>query len=168
MAKLSEVDRIDDFVITVLFISVEVLGLSSMAWNSQLPGLDAAAGGAAGGAAESETAGAEAGAAEGAEAAEVAETADTKLTRVVEEERVVGSGILNQPVHGAEDVLLGRLAHGVLLVVGEDDHVLSLVAEVFDEIGRHVPNIVYAASKLASLAEVVDADEKSFSSTGSL
>ena len=48
-------------------------------------------------------------------------------TRVVEEERVVGLGVLDEPVHGAQDVLLGRLAHGVLLVVGQSDHVLALV-----------------------------------------
>lgn len=51
------------------------------------------------------------------------------LTRVVEEERVVGLSVLNEPVHGAQDVLLSRLAHGILLVVGQSDHVLALVTK---------------------------------------
>lgn len=63
-------------------------------------------------------------------------------------------------MHGAQDVLLGRLAHGVLLVVGEQDHVLPLVAKVLDQVRGHVAHVIDAAPQLASLAKVVDADEQ--------
>lgn len=68
-------------------------------------------------------------------------------------------------MHGPQDVLLGGLAHGVLLVIGEDNHIFALVVEVLDEVGRHVPNIVDAAPELTALAEVVDADKQGFSPT---
>lgn len=80
----------------------------------------------------------------------------------MEEERVIRSRILNQPVHGSQNVLLGGLAHGVLLVVGQDNHILSLVAELFHEVARHIANIVDAAIELAALAKVIDANEQSF------
>lgn len=64
--------------------------------------------------------------------------------------------VLDKPVHRPQDILLGRLAHRVLLVVGEDHHVLSLVTEVLDEVRRHVPDIVDAPPELPSLAKVVD------------
>lgn len=86
------------------------------------------------------------------------------LTRVVEEERVVGPSILDQPVHGTKNVLLCGLAHGVLLVVGENDHILPLIAKLLHQVGRHVPDIVDAPSQLATLAKVVDANEQRFSS----
>lgn len=62
-------------------------------------------------------------------------------------------------MHGPQDVLLGGLAHRVLLVIGENNHIFALVVEVLDEVGRHVPNIVDAAPELTALAEVVDADK---------
>jgi hypothetical protein len=88
------------------------------------------------------------------------------ITRVVEEEGVVGPGVLDEPMHGPQDVLLGGLAHGVLLVVGKDNHVLALVTKMLDQIRRHVPDIIDASSQLAALAKVVDADEQSFSPAG--
>lgn len=63
----------------------------------------------------------------------------------MEKERVVAPRILDQPMHRSEEILLRRLAHGVLLVVGQDDHVFSLIPEVFDEVARHIPHIVDAA-----------------------
>lgn len=51
-------------------------------------------------------------------------------TRVVEKERVIRTSILHQPVHCPEDVLLRRLAHWVLLVVGKNDHIVALIAEI--------------------------------------
>ena len=84
----------------------------------------------------------------------------------MKEERVVRPSILDEPMHGAQDVLFCRLAHWILLVVGEDDHILTFVAEVFDEVGRHVPNIVDTASELSTLAKVVDADEEGFPPSG--
>lgn len=63
-------------------------------------------------------------------------------------------------MHGSQYVLLRGLAHWVLLVVGEDDHVLALVAKLLDQVGRHVPDVVDAPPQLASLAKVVDADQQ--------
>ena len=82
------------------------------------------------------------------------------LTRVVEEERVIGSRVLDEPVHGAEDILLRRLAHRVLQVVGEDDHVLALVAKVLKQVRRHVLDVVDATPQLPALPEVVDPDQQ--------
>lgn len=86
----------------------------------------------------------------------------------MEEQGVIWTGVFDQPVHGAENVLLGRLAHGILLVVSQDDHVLSLVAKVLSQVARHVADIVDAAAQLAALAKVIDADEKSLSPAGAL
>ena len=83
----------------------------------------------------------------------------------MEEQRIIRSGILDQPVHGAEDVLFRRLAHRVLLIVGEKNHILSGVPKVRVEIGRHVLDIVDTTSELTSLTKVVYADEKRFAST---
>ena len=84
----------------------------------------------------------------------------------MEEERVVRSRVLDKPMHSPQYVLLGGLAHGILLVIGEKDHIFALVVEILDEVGRHVPDIIDTASKLAALAEVVDADKQGFPSTG--
>lgn len=66
-------------------------------------------------------------------------------------------------MHGSENVLFGRLAHGVLLIVGKNHHILAFIAKVFGEVGSHVANIVDAAAQLSALVEVVDSDEKGFS-----
>ncbi len=73
-------------------------------------------------------------------------------------------------MHGPQNVLFCGLAHWVLLVVGENNHVFALVVEVLDEVAGHVPNIIDAASELAALAEVVDADKQGFppASTGAV
>lgn len=63
-------------------------------------------------------------------------------------------------MHGAQDVLLRRLAHGVLLVIGEQNHVLPLVAKVLDQVRGHVAHVIDTAPQLATLAEVVNADEQ--------
>lgn len=71
-------------------------------------------------------------------------------------------------MHGTEDVLLRGLAHGVLLVVGENDHIFPLVAKLLHQVGRHVSDVVDAPSQLASLAKVVDANEQRFSSASAV
>jgi hypothetical protein len=45
-----------------------------------------------------------------------------------------------------------------LLVVSQDDHVLAFVAEVLDEIARHIPYVVDTAAELTALAKIVDAN----------
>ena len=86
----------------------------------------------------------------------------------MEKQRVVGLGVLDEPVHGAQDIGLGRLAHGVLLVVGPDHHVLALVAQVLGRVAAHVLDVVDAAAQLALLAKVVDADEQGFPAAGAV
>ena len=70
--------------------------------------------------------------------------------------------ILDQPVHRSENVCLGWLTHGVLLVVCERDHVLPLVAEELVEICAHVLDVVDATSQLPTLAKVVDTNQQRF------
>lgn len=89
-------------------------------------------------------------------------------TGIVEEERIVGPSIFDEPMHCAQNILLGRLAHGVLLVVGQYDHVFTSVSKVLGKIGRHVANIVDASAKLAALAKIVDADEEGLASASAL
>lgn len=110
MTGLPKVDRVDNFIVTILFVSVQILRLAT-------------------------------------------------VTGIVEEQRIILPRVFHQPVHGSEYVLLRRLAHRILLVVCQDDHVLSLVAEVSIQVGRHVLHIIDASTKLATLPEIVDAYE---------
>ena len=80
----------------------------------------------------------------------------------MEKERVIGLGILDQPMHRAQNICFGGLTHGVLLVIGQNNHVLPRIAEVSIEVCRHVFDVVDTASELSPLAEVVDTDQKSF------
>lgn len=119
MSGLPKVDRVDDLVISILFVAVQVLRLPAM-------------------------------------------------SGVVEEKRVVRPGVLHQPVHGSQYVRLCRLAHRVVLVIRQAHHVLSLVAEVSIQVGGHVLHVVDAPSQLAALAEIVDSNQESLSSTGAV
>ena len=67
------------------------------------------------------------------------------------------ASIFDEPVHTSQNVLLYRLAHRAMLIVGKDDHIFPFIAKVLDEIGRHVPNIANASPKLPALTKVVDA-----------
>lgn len=71
-------------------------------------------------------------------------------------------------MHSSKNVLFGWLAHGVLLIIGEDHHILALVAEVLGKISSHVAYIVDAAAELTALVEVVDSNKKSFSPAGAV
>lgn len=84
----------------------------------------------------------------------------------MEEQGVIRLRVFHQPMHCPQDVLLRRLAHGILLVVGQDDHIFSGITKVLVQIGGHVFDIVDASSQLPSLAEVVDPDQQSFPPTG--
>lgn len=83
----------------------------------------------------------------------------------MEEERVIRPRVLDQPVHRLENVGLGRLAHGIMLVVGQEHHVLALIPKVTVQIRAHVLDIVYAAAQLTPLTKVVDTNEQRFPST---
>ena len=63
-------------------------------------------------------------------------------------------------MHRPQDVRLCWLTHRILLVVGEDDHVLAPVVEVLVQVRRQILDVVDAALELAALAKVVDADEQ--------
>lgn len=86
------------------------------------------------------------------------------VTRVVEEERIIRFRVLDQPMHSSQDVLLGWLTHRVLLVVGQDNHILPCVSKIAVEVCRHVLDVIDATSKLAPLAKVVDAYQQSLAS----
>lgn len=80
----------------------------------------------------------------------------------MEEEGVIGSGVLDEPMHCAQNVLFCWLTHRILLVVSQNDHIISLVSEVLVQKCRHVLHIIDATTQLTSLSKVVDADQKSF------
>lgn len=86
----------------------------------------------------------------------------------MEEQRIVRPRIFDQPMHRAEDVGLGRLAHWILLIIGQEHHVLALVVEVLVEVSRHVLNIVDASSKLPSLTKIVDANQQRLPSAATI
>lgn len=139
VASHTKIHGVNDLIVTVLFITVCILGLAAVSWRRGLVRVSSWTG-----------------------------EDGMGVTGIVEKEGVVGFRILDQPVHGAQDVCLGRLAHGVLLIVGQDDHVLAGVAEVAIEVCRHILDIVDAAPQLASLPEIVDTDQKGLSSSGTV
>lgn len=81
----------------------------------------------------------------------------------MEEQRVIRLGVLNQPVHGSKNVGFGRLTHGVLLVISQQNHILTGIPKVLVQVIRHVFDIVYATPQLALLAEVVDSNHQRLS-----
>jgi len=86
----------------------------------------------------------------------------------VEEQRVVWTCVIHEPLHGADNVLFGGYAHRVLLVVGQHDHVLRLIAVVLGEKVLHVVCIIDTASQSIGRADVVDADQESFASASTV
>lgn len=68
-------------------------------------------------------------------------------------------GILDQPLHGTNDILLGRDTQGIVLVICKDDHVLAAVAVLLVQEDGHVGDIVDAAVQGIWLSKVIDADE---------
>lgn len=83
----------------------------------------------------------------------------------MEEEGIVGLSIRDQPSHGSNNVGLGRLHHGVGLIIGQDDHVLALVSVTLNEESRDIVDIVDTAAKLTILAKVVDTDQQGLAFT---
>ena len=71
-------------------------------------------------------------------------------------------------MHRPQNIRLGRLTHRILLIVRQEDHILPSIAKVLFEVGGHVSNIVDATTKLPSLVEVVDPDEKRLSTAGAI
>jgi len=84
------------------------------------------------------------------------------VTGKVEEERIVGLRVLDQPMHCPNDVCLCGLAQRIGLVVGQDHHVLSPISVTLIQEGRHLRNIIDATPQLVRLSNVVNTDEKGF------
>lgn len=78
----------------------------------------------------------------------------------MKEQRIIRSRILNQPMHSAQNILLRRLAHRVLQIIRQDDHVLTLIPKVLKQVRRHVLDVVDAPAQLPALPEVVDPDQQ--------
>ena len=64
----------------------------------------------------------------------------------MEEQCVVRFCVLHQPVHGTQNILIRRLAHRIVLVVCQDDHILPRVAKVAIEVSRHIFDVIDAPS----------------------
>ena len=79
----------------------------------------------------------------------------------MEEKRIVGSRVVNEPAHRSDDVVLGRVFSGVRLVVGQDYHIIPLVVVALVEESRHILSIVDTSSQLALLSKVVDSNQQS-------
>jgi hypothetical protein len=88
------------------------------------------------------------------------------VTGVVKEESVIGLGVLDKPAKSADDVFASGNHDRILLVISQDDHVLSLVAIALHQEGRDVVYVVDTSTQLALLTKVVDADEKRLATTG--
>lgn len=86
----------------------------------------------------------------------------------MEKEGVIGLSALDKPVHSTEDVLLSRLAHLVLLVISEYDHVFSPIAKVLNQVRRHVAHVVDTSAQLTALTKVVDANQERFPAAGAV
>ena len=71
-------------------------------------------------------------------------------------------------MHSTQYILLGRLAHRILLIIRQEDHVLPCVSKVTIEVCRHVFDIINASSQLPFLTEVVDTDQQCLSSAGTV
>lgn len=77
----------------------------------------------------------------------------------MEKQRIVRLRVLNEPMHRPHNVCFSRLAHRILLIVGQEDHVFALVSEMAVEIPAHVLHIIDAAPQLTLLSKIVDANE---------
>jgi hypothetical protein len=72
-------------------------------------------------------------------------------------------GIADQPVHGSHDVCFGRLAHRIVLVVGQNHHVFSAISKLVVQETRHSRDIVDATLERVRLSDIIDPDEKGLS-----
>lgn len=71
-------------------------------------------------------------------------------------------------MHCSEYVLLGRLAHGILLIIRQENHIFPCITKIAIQVRRHVLDVVDAPSQLTLLTKVVDTDQQSFSSSSTI
>lgn len=90
----------------------------------------------------------------------------TAVTGEVNEEGVVRLSITNKPLHCAENVCLCGNTHGVALVIGENDHVLSAITKSLMQESGHIGDIVDAALERIRLPKIVNADQQRPAATG--
>ena len=86
----------------------------------------------------------------------------------MEEKSIVGLGSPDKPLHGLQDVLSGGDHSRVLLIVGEDDHILAAVPVALGQEGGQVLGVVDAAAQFSLLAEVVDSDQQGLAFPGAV
>lgn len=86
-------------------------------------------------------------------------------TGIVKEESIIGLSVRHKPTHSPNDVLSGRNHDWILLIIGQQNHVLSLVAIALYQESRNIVYVVDTSSQLAFLVKVVDADEKCLATT---
>lgn len=84
----------------------------------------------------------------------------------MDEEGVVRLSILDQPLHGSQDIILRGNTKRVFLIVRQNDHVLPSIATSLVEVSGHVGDIVDASPELIGLPDIVDSDQQRFPSTG--
>lgn len=77
----------------------------------------------------------------------------------MKEKRVVRLRIFDQPLHCTQYIRLGRNAQGILLVIGENDHVLPPIPVSLMKKSRHVSDVVDASAELIRLSNIVDPDQ---------
>ena len=87
----------------------------------------------------------------------------TTMTREVDEERIVWLSISDEPMHGTQDVGLGRYTHGILLIVRQNDHILAAIPVSLMQEGGHVGYIVDTTVQFVGLTKIVDPDEQRLS-----
>jgi len=80
----------------------------------------------------------------------------------MEEQRIVGLRIFHQPMHCSKNVCFRGLAHRILLVIRQKDHIFSRVPKISIQVCRHILHIIDASSKLTFLTEVIDTNQKRF------
>lgn len=86
----------------------------------------------------------------------------------MKEQGVIWLSILNQPLHSPDDVGLGGLTNGILLIVGQGHHILRSVSVSFRQKPRHIVDIVDTALELVFAAKVIDANQKRLSFSGTV
>jgi hypothetical protein len=84
----------------------------------------------------------------------------TTVARVVEEERVVRTGIADEPLHGIHDIPLRRDLAGVGRVIREGDNVLLPIVPLGAKEALDVRHIVDTSTQLSRGSFVVDANKQ--------
>ncbi len=80
--------------------------------------------------------------------------------------RVVRLRFMHQPLHGTDNIRLRWHTLRVLLVVGQNHHVLSAIALPLVQERRHVRHIIDTPLQLVRLPKVVDPNQQSLPTTG--